>query len=156
MAHIGGFRLSLLWANIFIFTGIWGRTTAEIQMDLNHPGALPLTQTSVLVIAPRFLSVMYQMNKVTEERVTTRFQVNAILCQTSSRQPWKLEKLCLYYTYVTLHWICWHAWGSLWCKWDFFLTLFVIPAGKAAAKILLDLIFRQGLSIYLLYCLYLS
>lgn len=70
---ISAFKLSLLWANIFIFIEIWGRTTAEIQMDLNHPGVLPLTQTSVLVIAPRFLNVTCQMNKVTEGRVITWF-----------------------------------------------------------------------------------
>lgn len=142
------FRLSLLWGNIFIFIGIWGRTTAEIQMDLKHLGVLPLTQTSGLVIAPRFLNVVYQMNKVTEGKAITQFQVNAVLFQMADRQACKLENLVsvhLHYTCVVPLCLYLHIWDSSWCKWDSFLSSCFNSSRESCSKdLLLDLVFRQG------------
>lgn len=141
------FRLSLLWGNIFIFIGIWGRTTAEIQMDLNHLGVLPLTQTSGLVIAPRFRNVVYQMNKVTEGKAITWFQVNAVLFKTAERQACKLENLVsvhLHYTCVVPLWLYLHIWDSSRCKWDSFLSSCFNSSRESFSKdLLLDLFFRQ-------------
>lgn len=141
----------MLWTNIFIFVGIWGRTTAEIQMDLNHHGVLPLTRRSVLVIAPRFLSAMYRMNKVTEQRVITQFQVSAVLFQTVDGQAWKLEDLVsvpLYYTSVFPLGLYLHTQDSSRCKWDSCLSsCFNSSGGNNSKDLLLDLIFRQGESV---------